>query len=98
MFVQIIEYETDRADEMAAEMDSRMAEAQQSGQQMPGRMMVTRDRDNPQRYMVIVEFPSYEEAMANSKRPDTGEMAKLMSSMVSGGPIYHNLDVMEARG
>jgi len=97
MFVQIIEYETDRADEMAATMDRRMAEAQQSGQEMPGRMLVTRDRDNPRRFMLIVEFPSYEEAMVVSKRPETDEMAKLMSSMVSSGPVYHNLDVVETR-
>jgi quinol monooxygenase YgiN len=92
-FIQIIEYETDRADEMQAMMDRE--DTEQAGEQ-PGftRLAVTHDRDNPRRYMVIVEFPSYEEAMTNSKRPETGEFAARMGEMVSSGPRYHNLEVM----
>jgi hypothetical protein len=29
------------------------------------------DRDRPNRYVTIVEFPSYEAAMENSRRPET---------------------------
>jgi hypothetical protein len=44
---------------------------------------------------MIVEFASYEEAMANSARPETDEMAKKMSALASGPTKFHNLDVRE---
>jgi hypothetical protein len=90
-FIQIIEYETDRPDEMKALGDARMAE-------MPPppdgfRLVVTRDRDNPNRYFTIVEFPSYEVAMENSARPETDEFAKRMAELCTSPPRFYNLDV-----
>lgn len=90
-FIQIVEYETDRADEMQALMDeSEQVTGQERGYE---RMMVTQDRDNPNHYLVIVEFPSYEVAMANSRRPETDQFAKQMAEFVTSGPTYHNLEV-----
>ena len=42
----------------------------------------------------VVEFASYEEAMSNSDRPETGEMAAKLASLCSGPPKFHNLDVV----
>lgn len=91
-FIQIIEYETDRADEIAAMMGEMTADAGDE----PGfvRLAVTQDRDNPRRFMTIVEFPSYEVAMDNSDRPETGEMAARFAELCAGPPRYHNLDVI----
>jgi len=95
-FVQIVEYETERADEIAAQMGKRQDEATAAGEQPPfTQMMVTQDRDNPKRYLAIIEFPSYEEAMANSNRPETDAMAKEFAKLCTRGPIYHNLDVLD---
>lgn len=55
--------------------------------------MITRDRDRPNRYVTIVEFPSYEEAMDNSRRPDTDAFATQMAALCTSGPRYYNLDV-----
>lgn len=90
-FIQIIEYETDRPEEMRALGEARMA-------QMPPppegfRLQVTRDRDNPHRYFTIVEFPSYEMAMENSARPDTDAFAKEMAALCTSPPRFYNLDV-----
>lgn len=93
-FVQIIEYETDKPEEMKAlrnEMQDDMGEAAPNF----GRLVVTQDRDNPRRYLIIVEFPSYEEAMANSNRPEVDAMAQKMNALTKGGAKYHNLDVRE---
>jgi hypothetical protein len=89
-FIQIIEYETDRPDEIQALGDANMADSE-----MPQgfRMAVTRDRDRPNRYFTIVEFPSYEVAMENSGRPETDKFAKAMSALCTSGPKYYNLDV-----
>ncbi len=89
-FIQIIEYETDRFDEIQALGDENM-----EGTEMPPgfRMTVTRDRDNPNRYFTIVEFPSYEVAMENSARPETDKFAKAMTALCTSGPKFYNLDV-----
>lgn len=89
-FIQIIDYETDQP----AEIDAAMRDALESGMQ-PGftRMEHTRDHDNPNHFMTIVEFPSYEEAMANSSRPETDMMAQQLAAMCTSGPYYRNLDV-----
>ena len=91
-FVQVIEYETDRADEI-------MALGQEQRSEMPEtpegfRVTVTRDHDNANRYFMIVEFPSYEEAMANSGRPETDAFARRLATLCTSGPRYYNLDVV----
>ncbi|HZN77891.1 MAG TPA: hypothetical protein VFC00_40290 [Micromonosporaceae bacterium] len=92
-FVQIIEYETERADDMKALRDS-MDERDMA----PGfrRLTVTQDRDNPKRWLILVEFASYEEAMANSARPEVDEMAQKMNALTVNGAKFHNLDVQDS--
>jgi hypothetical protein len=90
-FIQIIEYETDRPDEMMALGQANMDA--QGGPPPFTRLAVTQDRDNPNRYLTIVEFPSYEAAMANSDDPATSEFAARMTALCTSGPRYQNLDV-----
>lgn len=92
-FIQIIEYETEHPDEVIALMN-RSSAAQPDPQGGFTRFAVTQDRGNLARYLVIVEFPSYEQAMANSAEPEVGEMAQQMARLLTRGPIYHNLDVL----
>jgi hypothetical protein len=91
-FIQIVEYETDRG----AEVDARMRAAIESGagQGQMTHLSHTRDHDNPNHYFTVVEFPSYEAAMANSSRPETTAMAKELEAMCTTGPRYRNLDVL----
>lgn len=90
-FIQIIEYETDRPDEMWEMGAARMTEM---GDPPPGfRLTVTQDRDNPSRFVTIVEFPSYEAAMENNERPETDEFARRMAALCTSGPHFWNLDV-----
>lgn len=90
-FIQIIEYETDRHDEMMALGQARTAEM---GDPPPGfRLTVTQDRDQPNRYVTIVEFPSYEAAMENNKLPETDAFARQMAALCTSGPHFWNLDV-----
>lgn len=89
-FVQIIEVKTSRIEEMDALVDEMRA----SGAPMPMvRATMTADRDRPGYYLSILEFDSYEEAMANSQKPETAEMAKKMASLGDGPPKFYNLDV-----
>src|SRR5215218_884714 len=92
-FIQLMEYETTRGDEIDAKMREAMQTGGPSGSSMV-RLAHTRDHDNPNHYVDIVEFTSYDEAMANSALPETDEMAKSLSAMCTSGPRYSNLDVM----
>ena len=91
-FVQIIEYETDRFDEIMEVVRDGRPEAGDSTGFV--RVTVTQDRDNPRRYLTFVEFASYEEAMANSDRPETGEFAAKLAALCTSPPTFHNLDVV----
>ncbi|MDP8937721.1 MAG: hypothetical protein M3O23_08335 [Actinomycetota bacterium] len=54
---------------------------------------MTADRDRPGYYLSILECDSYEEAMANSSKPETTEMAGRMTSLCDEPPKLYNLDV-----
>ena len=89
-FVQIIEFKTSRIDEIRA-LSEKWNE-QQTGLAVRG--VVAADRDNDNCYFNIVEFESYEKAMENSERPETGEFAAQMAELCDGPPTFHNLDVV----
>ena len=91
-FVQTIEFRTSRIDEMNRLMDDWLASTE--GSRIPTRGQLTRDRDQADTYIQIVEFPSYEEAMENSRRADTTAFAESMSKLCDGPPVFHNLDVL----
>ncbi len=93
-FIQVIEYETDRPDEILKLGEARRGTMPST--QEGFRLFMTSDRDNPNRYVTIVEFPSYEAAMANSRRPETTEFANQMAALCTKGPDYRNLDVQMA--
>ncbi|GIF43745.1 hypothetical protein [Actinoplanes xinjiangensis] len=95
-FIQIVEYETDRPDEMWALGEQHIGGL---GDTPPGfRLTITQDRDNPSRYVTIVEFPSYEEAMQTSAHPDTDAFARKMAALCTDGPHFRNLEIRHAVG
>lgn len=91
-FIQVIEWSTSRIDEVQELGRARRDEMSQDG---PVRVSVTADRNTPGRYMTIVEFPSYEAAMQNSKDPRTDEFARQMAALCDGPPVFHDLDVID---
>jgi len=90
-FIQIIEYTTTKPDEAQAVLDEFLAATE--GKRADARGTVTRDRDKPNTYVQIVEFPSYEDAMANSALPETATFAGRLAQLCDGPPIFRNLDV-----
>jgi quinol monooxygenase YgiN len=91
-FVQIIEYQTDRIEEMR-----QLGDEMQASGQAPRftTLVVTKDRDRPDTYLTIVEFPSYEAAMENNNDPETQKFAAQMGALASAPPKFYNLDVMD---
>jgi hypothetical protein len=93
-FVQIIEYRTSKPDEVRALGEQYRKDREAGGDgPMPARLMACADRDDPGRYFSIVEFGSYEEAMANSQRAETGEFAAKMMELCDGPATFYNLDL-----
>jgi quinol monooxygenase YgiN len=90
-FIQIIEYTTTKPEEAQAALDEFLAAT--AGKRANSSGTVCRDRDKPNTYVNIIEFPSYEEAMKNSERPETQALSEKMMKIADGPPTFRNLDV-----
>ena len=91
-FIQIIEFTTSRPDEVKALSEEYRATR---GDSPVTRGTFTADRDRPNTYLNIVEFPSYEAAMANSADPATTAFAEKMMVLCDGPAKFYNLDLMD---
>jgi len=91
-FIQIIEYQTSRFDEVLALGRER---ARNDKDSLARKVTVTADGDRPGTYLTIVEFDSREAAMENSKRAQTQEFAEQMAKLADGPPKFYNLDVQD---
>src|SRR4051812_9461462 len=89
-FIQIIEFTTTRPDEVKA-LGEQYRESR--GKSPVIRGTLTADRDRPNTYLNIVEFPSYEDAMKNSADPATSEFSAKMMVICDGPPKFYNLDI-----
>jgi len=91
-FVQVIEMVTTKV----AEIEELMSEwvAATEGRRSAHRSLLAQDRERPDTYVQVVEFPSYEEAMANSALPETATLAAKLSALCASGPTFRNLDVV----
>ncbi|MBT2524616.1 ester cyclase [Streptomyces sp. ISL-99] len=91
-FVQIIDYKTERSEDMNQLLD-RWAE-QTKGKRTATHNIVGNDRSEKNHYVEIVEFPSYEEAMKNSQLPETDRTFQEMVALCDGMPSFTDLDVV----
>ena len=95
-FIQIIEYTTTRIDEVRKATDEFRDTRSAGEAPVPViRGTITADRDRPNTYLSIVEFPSYEIAMENSNRPETSAFAARLAELCDGPPRFYNLDVLD---
>jgi hypothetical protein len=91
-FIQIFEFTTTRVDDVEALIDKWVAQSE--GRRKVERSVLAADRDRPQTYVQIVEFPSYEEAMQNSALPETAEFAQRLGELCEEPPRFRNLDLV----
>jgi hypothetical protein len=94
-FIQVIQYQTSKIDEMLAVGDEWEAAAGSGGPAQ--RVLVCRDRDHDGQYFTVALFDSYEAAMENSNSPVTQEFSQRMMSLADGPPTFFNLDVVHDR-
>jgi quinol monooxygenase YgiN len=94
-FLQTIEFQTSRIDELMA-LDQKWREAT-AGKRTATSVTMTKDRDRPNTYIWMIEFPSYEAAMANNELPETQQIAKDMEKLTDGPPTFQNLEITDQR-
>ena len=92
-FVQIIELHTSNFDEIA-KLEEQWRQATE-GKRTLRRSIVTRDRKDPNRYLVLAFFDSYDSAMINSKLPETAEFGEKQSALLDGPMQFTDLDVVD---
>jgi hypothetical protein len=95
-FVQVIEYDTMREQEVQALLDDWRSQTE--GTRTATHAWMAKDHNRPNHYATIVEFPSYDEAMRNSEMPETQSMAKRMTELCDGPPRFLDLDVIREEG
>ena len=59
--------------------------------------IITRDRNDPDRYLIFVFFDFYESAMENSNLPETAALAEKQMAIVDGPPTFFDLAVIDER-
>lgn len=93
-FRQIIEFRTSRIDDFNAHLDAWITKTE--GRRIPHQVVVCKDRDTENVYLLTVEFSSHAVGMENSSRPETGEFAGFLSSICQGPLGFRNLDVLRS--
>ena len=93
MFLQIADQRTTKLDEMM-KLEEEWRNATE-GKRTIRRSVVARDRNMPDRYLVLAFFDDYESAMENSNLPETGDFADKQMALIFGTPSYIELDVIK---
>jgi hypothetical protein len=92
-FIQIIDMRTSKFDELQKlEQEWRNAT---DGKRTLRRSIVTRDRKDPNHYVVLAFFDSYDSAMANSNLPETTQFGEKQNALLDGPAQFTDLDVIE---
>ncbi len=94
-FIQIIESRTKNFDELQTLSDEFFVATE--GKRTLKRSIITRDRNDPDRYLILAFFDSYEAAMENSNLPETAAFAEKQVSLLDGPPTFYDLDVVNER-
>ena len=92
-FIQIVELHTSKFDEINKLEDEWLAATE--GKRTLRRSIITRDRNDPNRYFVIAFFDSYESAMANSNLPETAEFGQKQAALLDSPMGFTDLDVVD---
>jgi len=93
-FIQIVEMRTKNVDEIM-KLDQEWEQATE-GKRTLRRAVVGRDRNDPERHVIIAFFDDYESAMQNSNLPETQEFATKQSALAETVQFI-DLDVIDDR-
>ncbi|MER5944451.1 hypothetical protein ABT127_00155 [Streptomyces sp. NPDC001904] len=95
-FVQIIDFESQRMDEVRELLD-RFERQMQGTPGGPTHRILLQDRDKTGRYLAIVEFESYDDAQRSNQRPEVGKLNEQLSALCTRPPAFTNCDLKDSR-
>jgi hypothetical protein len=94
-FIQIIDFHTTRLEEGLPLVEEYLTKTE--GRRTAGRSILCQDRADPNHYLNIVFFDSYESAMENSQLPETAELATKLGELADGPETFLDLEVLDDR-
>jgi hypothetical protein len=94
-FIQIIELRTSKIDELRA-LEEEWEKASE-GKRTLRRSIIARDRNDPNRHLVLAFFDSYDSAMVNSNLPETNEFGQKQAALLDAPMLFTDLDIVEER-
>ncbi|WP_425835237.1 hypothetical protein [Streptomyces fractus] len=95
-FIQIIDFESQRFGEMREVLDA-FEQRMQGTTGGPTHRMMLKDRDTTGRYLAVIEFESYEDAMRSNERPEVAELNQQLSALCTRPPAFINCDLKDMR-
>jgi hypothetical protein len=94
-FIQVVEARTKSFEELMA-LENEWEQATE-GKRTLRRSIITRDRNDPERYIILAFFDSYESAMLNSNLPETKEFGQKQTTLLDAPLAFTDLDVIDDR-
>ena len=91
-YIQVIEIQSDDFEGIERAHETWLAAT--VGQRTVESVRVCRDRDRPDTYVLIVEFPSAEAAAINDNLPATGQIAAALAALATKPLTFMNLDLI----
>ena len=88
----MIEFQTARVDDVLALEEQWRVSA--NGNRTGVALRIAKDLDRHDRYVWIVEFPTYEEAVRGDVLQEIERVAEKLAELADGPAVFHNLDVM----
>ena len=93
-FIQLIEMRSKNVDEIM-KLDAEWEKATE-GKRTLRRSIVARDRNDPERHVILAFFDDYDSAMKNSNLPETQEFAAKQADLAEAVQFI-DLDVIDDR-
>ncbi|MYW66453.1 hypothetical protein GTY65_20675 [Streptomyces sp. SID8379] len=95
-FVQIIDFETQRYNEMQDLLD-RFERQMQGTSGGPTHRILLQDREKSGRYLAIIEFESYDDAMRSNEHPEVAKLNEQLSALCTRQLAFTNCDLKDSR-
>src|SRR3954453_21962112 len=91
-FVQIMEVTTDKFDEFEALHERWLAATE--GERTTELEWVLRDREDPNRYVIVVQFDAFDKAKRKNPSTATADIASKMNELADAPTVFRNLDLI----
>jgi hypothetical protein len=94
-FIKIVEFRTTRFEERTPAVEAWARDTE--GKRTVQRSVLGRDRNDPDHYISVLFFDSYEAAVENMDLPESQVLVQKLGELSDGAPTIYDLDVIDDR-